>query len=423
MYMPKTIIKSHMSTFLLLFYKNCKKNNTDVHPNDPMAHTHSHLKYATIPQMNTTCRNVLFAESFYGGSHRHFADGLNKSSRHNISLAAMPARYWKWRLKGAGFHFYRNWNLRDYDCLFVTSMTDVSQLKALERRCPPVILYMHENQLTYPRPKGVKRDMHAEMLQVSSCLSADRILFNSEYHRNAFFEALPAHLRSYPEYRPDWIIPRLKKKSGVLYPGLAPEDTPLKSGKTPPGPPHILWNHRWEFDKQPQVFFSVLKSLKEEGVPFRLSLLGECAMIEPTEFLKARETFKNELVHFGYVPSHGKYLKLLASADITVSTAIQENFGISVMEALRAGLYPLLPDRLSYPELIPAQFHPSVLYRGKKHLLRRLTELCTGGLESPESANIRSGLKAAADQYAWNKMAGRYDAEIDAICGGNNLDS
>jgi hypothetical protein len=61
-----------------------------------------------------------------------------------------------------------------------------------------------------------------------------------------------------------------------------------------------------------------------------------------------------------------------------VSTAIHEFYGIAVMEAAYCGCRPLLPRRLSYPELYDETF----LYDDEKELeatLRRFIAEGTGG--------------------------------------------
>ena len=44
------------------------------------------------------------------------------------------------------------------------------------------------------------------------------------------------------------------------------------------------------------------------------------------------------------------------------------------MEALYCNTYPLLPDRLTYPELLPEKFHKDHIYRDKTDLLEKLKE-------------------------------------------------
>ncbi|MEJ2730858.1 MAG: DUF3524 domain-containing protein [Deltaproteobacteria bacterium] len=46
-------------------------------------------------------------ESFFGGSHREFAKGLVSHSKHRIDLKTMPARFWKWRMRGAALYFVK----------------------------------------------------------------------------------------------------------------------------------------------------------------------------------------------------------------------------------------------------------------------------------------------------------------------------
>jgi len=49
-------------------------------------------------------------------------------------------------------------------------------------------------------------------------------------------------------------------------------------------PPLVIWNHRWEFDKNPELFFSVLGQVDETGKRFRLALLGENYQNVPQAF-------------------------------------------------------------------------------------------------------------------------------------------
>jgi glycosyltransferase involved in cell wall biosynthesis len=56
------------------------------------------------------------------------------------------------------------------------------------------------------------------------------------------------------------------------------------------------------------------------------------------------------VVRWGYQPDKA-YWQALRAADVVVSTARHEFFGIGVVEAISAGCWPLLPDRLAYPEV------------------------------------------------------------------------
>ena len=73
-------------------------------------------------------------------------------------------------------------------------------------------------------------------------------------------------------------------------------------------------------------------------------------------FDKAKDRLSNKVLHFGYVDAREDYCSWLKRCDIVVSTSLHEFFGISVVEAVRAGCRPLLPNRLSYPELFTEEF-------------------------------------------------------------------
>ena len=376
--------------------------------------------------------NILFLESFYGGSHREFADGLVQHSHHRIDLHTLPARFWRWRMRGAALHFARAVaRPADYDLLLVTDLMNVADLKAVwGAGCPPILLYVHENQLSYPAPEGEQRDFQFAFTDIASALAADVMVFNSRYHRDAYFAALPEVLRRMPEYEPAWVPEELAAKARVLYPGCRlppPRGEPAAGAGTEPpaaeappsqdgagagaGPPLVIWNHRWECDKQPAAFFAALRKVQRAGVAFQVALLGENAQYVPQEFIAARKWLGEQVVQYGYLPSREAYLEWLGRGSVVVSTAIQENFGISVVEAVAAGCHPLLPRRLAYPEVIPPAYHEACLYDDDEDLPGRLMALLANPPVQPPP-----GLAAAMDRYSWDRLTASYDGLFEE-CG------
>ena len=49
--------------------------------------------------------NIAVIEPYYGGSHAAFVDTFVQHSRHRCHLFKMPARKWKWRMRGAAIWF------------------------------------------------------------------------------------------------------------------------------------------------------------------------------------------------------------------------------------------------------------------------------------------------------------------------------
>jgi glycosyltransferase involved in cell wall biosynthesis len=374
--------------------------------------------YHVLLPMIRNNRRFLFLEPFYGGSHREFADGWREYSRFELDLHCLPARFWKWRMRGAALHFARRIDDPSaYSGLIVTDLISLADLKALwGRACPPTLLYIHENQLTYPLAPGERLDRQYGFTNLSTALCADRVIFNSNTHLRAFFEELPRFVNRMPEYRPRWVLDEIRDKSAVLYPGCRfspeePVDLP-RGGESP----LIVWNHRWEFDKNPARFFSSLRRVEEGGETFRLVLLGENYQKVPKAFIAARRRWGESILQYGYVPSREGYLDWLRRGSVVISTADQENFGISVVEAVRHGCFPLLPGHLSYPELIPGEFHHDVLFADQEELVHKLSGLLSDLRRArPKTLETISRLALSMNRYSWHNLIDSYDDELDRL--------
>lgn len=319
-------------------------------------------------------------------------------------------------MRGAALYFAKKIPCpKDYHGLITTDLMSLSDLTSLWRHTPlPSLVYFHENQMTYPLAPGEHMDVQFGFTDITTALAADQVLFNSHTHFNAFFRKLPDFLNLMPEYRPKWVIDEIRNKADVLYPGCrfpAHEEWALP---TPPKdlPPLIIWNHRWEFDKNPKDFFDALDAVLERGLNFRLALLGENFQIVPKEFIAARERYQNRLIWYGYEASREKYREWLVQGTILISTANQENFGISVIEAIRYGCIPLLPNRLSYPEIIPMAFHDDFLYQDRNELVEKL---CFFILNYPKFQITCQNLSAAMGRFAWQNLIGRYDETLERL--------
>ncbi len=363
----------------------------------------------------------LLIEPFSVGSHRLFAQGLAAHSSHTIDLVELPGENFRWRMLGSALYLAdqieADYAIETYDGVIVTDLFNLSDFKAMiGAKCPPIAVYFHENQLTYPAPAGDKSVFLLGMINITTALAADRVLFNSNTHKTAFLKAIPEFLKRGRDFIPKGIAKKIRRKSQVLYPGISfpPEDETDAQKKT--GPPLVVWNHRWGFDKDFKTFLQALKAIEKQEIDFRIALMGENFGKIQEEFFQAQKRFKDKIVQFGYVASRTDYFNLLKQGSVVVSTAIQENFGMSVVEAVLAGCVPLLPKRLSYPEILPDAFHDLFLYRNKHDFIEKLARIITD-IEGYQTAQKQ--LATEMKRFLWENVISDYDRMLTQLTEGH----
>jgi glycosyltransferase involved in cell wall biosynthesis len=358
---------------------------------------------------------VLLIEPYYGGSHRAWADSYRLFSRHEITLLTLPAQFWKWRMHGGAVTLARLMQTHNPrpDVILASDMFNLATFRALsETQDVPTALYFHENQLTYPQNSRQRHGWQYGFVNYISAMAADTVYFNSRYHLEAFFDMLPRMLKHFGDYNELESIEPLRAKSSVLALGIdllrfdPHRPATIRSSDEPP---LIVWNHRWEEDKNPHAFFYGLYGLAKRDIPFRVALVGENFRQNPQEFEEARERLGGRVVQYGFTPDFADYARLLWEADHVVSTAYQDFFGIAVAEAIYCGCVPLLPRRLNYPDLLPESAQDDCLYPGNT-LLPLLIRHLQGEIVTDKQA-----LHEYISRFDWSVMAAHYDDALERL--------
>lgn len=366
---------------------------------------------------------IVLLEPFFTGSHASWAQEYAARSRHHISILGLKGHHWKWRMHGGAVTLAREFLAADYhpDLLLATDMLDLTTFLALTRQVTaeiPTVIYFHENQLTYPwSPTDCdpqqQRDAHYTFINYGSALAADAVLFNSDYHRQAFLQELPQFLESFPDHSEVETVKQISDKSNTLPLGLDLKKFDAYrpgEGRDAVLPPLILWNHRWEYDKNPQEFFQALYALQEQGVVFEIAVLGESYREIPKIFTEAKEKLADRIAHWGYVENFSDYATWLWRADILPVTSIHDFFGISVVQAIYCHCSPLLPKRLAYSEHIATAYREHCFYTDFDDLVVRLKGACLDNKTSRQEK-----LHARVNQYDWENMVTLYDDFLEMI--------
>jgi hypothetical protein len=82
-----------------------------------------------------------------------------------------------------------------------------------------------------------------------------------------------------------------------------------------------------------------------------------------------------------------------------------------MVEAMAGGCFPLMPNRLSYPELVPPAVHETFLYDDDPALRRKLAALLRGQGPWDRAKQLADEVQ----RFDWSNRAPVYDAALEEV--------
>ncbi|XP_058122058.1 glycosyltransferase-like domain-containing protein 1-like [Anopheles ziemanni] len=359
---------------------------------------------------------ILTLEAFYGGSHKQLLDIILKNfNRDEYDLFTIPAKKWHWCARMSALQFAQNIpTTHAYRTIFCSSVLNLAELIGMRpdlASCRKVV-YFHENQLSYPVRESKSRDVQYGVNQITTCLCADLVLFNSKYNMSSFLGSIQSFLNIVPNMSFKGIREKIEPKCEVLYFPIDFQHIPSRSAMNTglqdreKKPLHLIWPHRWEHDKNPEQLVDALVALQGKNVDFHVSILGERFETVPKCFENIQQLLPGKVIHFGPLPKVD-YYRTLAEGDVVLSTALHEFYGVAMLEAVHCGCVPLAPNRLVYPELYPKD----KLFNTTAQLVKQLYNWCRNRslFEKHREAFFN---EFSFEYYAADKLIPRYVSAI-----------
>ncbi len=353
---------------------------------------------------------ILLLSAYDTDSHQSWCKGLMAHlpnlQWHYLSL---PGRFFSWRIRGNPL----SWALgqdaqvlqQDFDLILATSMVDLATLRGLipNLAATPAIVYFHENQFAYPKSDQQHASIEPQMVNLYSALSAQRVLFNSRYNRDSFLLGVDTLLKRLPDQVPPGVVASIEDKSSVLPVPIEEHFAPT-ANQVVRETLTVIWNHRWEYDKGPELLKAVVDLVESQDLAIKFIIAGLSFRNIPPALQQLQNQNLSCIAHIGTYPQKCDYLQALDNSQVVLSTAHHEFQGLAMLEAAARGCIPLAPNRLAYPEWVPK----TCLYKGGS------VENQAAGIVAKLSHWQQYGMPLPVDVsgYFWPMLIGQYLKEF-----------
>ena len=176
--------------------------------------------------------------------------------------------------------------------------------------------------------------------------------------------------------------------------------------------PLIIFAGRICEQKRPALLADILRELRDQGRVFRALIIGDGEMKTELESLLDRHALADN-VHMLPAVSHQRWLDILVAADIFLMPSQYEGISIALLEAMAAGVVPVVADVGGHDEILTAEM--GVMIPHGVNELQEYVEALEQLLSSPSRRKQMSQKcrEFAVAELSWEGMIDRFLALLD----------
>lgn len=321
-------------------------------------------------------------------------DGPRRSLKR--SYIESGVKYVEWFRKA----FYE----REIDLLLMSESLNYLALYTMYReyfKALPSIMFIHCTELDF---NPLIRSQSSLWGELGAMTVVDRVHFFSDFSKRIT-------LQRAKEYLSDKQIDVIDKKSQVmpLPIELSALDSTDQVREHAIQPLHLLYNHRLDPDKGYLIFLKALDAIHEKGIEFRLYLCGQPSSSSRDPLVqKYLQRWGSKVLHYGLVTDRQRYKDILYDSDIVINTC-EEVMGISMIEAVYCGCWPVIFDDGALPDIFGTDCHK---YKTTEDLVQLLQMVLTAQSWKRNKARHRVvgfdwKLQASAYKDSWYQVYDR----------------
>ena len=219
-------------------------------------------------------KRILLLSAYDAVSHRLWRERLQALfPEYDWQQLSLPPRHFTWRIRGNSLQ----WALQQktvlrqhYDLIIATSMVDLASLRGLipQLGSIPTVVYFHENQFFYPPGQQPSTNIEPQLVPVYAALCADQVVFNSNFNRDTFLKGASSLFNKLPDDLGGAVDLALQSSCVIPVPL---DDEEFETVAESEADSHetsllqVVWNHRWEYDKGPELLLAVAEALLDEA--------------------------------------------------------------------------------------------------------------------------------------------------------------